>query len=206
MYKYNYHKNIFWTNDSNIKYISKNNFNPYILSKLIKNEFKKNNNNKYFYLLTLNSIFINHKLNIILMTHTNKIPFKKKLDYSNFLIIYLLKYISFENNINLNILEILLSKIFYLLKQDKYIKRGNKKQSYNFCKYKYKCKSFYVKKSCNFDHYCYNKLCIDIQNLIHNLYKLSKEDIKKYIVTIHYVIDHLYDEYFMYRYINNINK
>ena len=204
MYEYNYLKKKLWIDNLNINNLNNLNLNPYLLNKFIKNEYKKIINNKYFYLLEFNSVFINFKLNNILLTNKEYINQLQKIEYSNFLIVYLLKYISFVNKNNFKKIDLLLSKISYFLKKNNF-KLINKKQSYNFCKYSYKCKCYYNNNKCKFDHYCYNKLCIDIQNLKNNFYNLSKENIKKYIVTIHFVIEHIYDEYFMYRYINNIN-
>lgn len=203
MYQYNFLKNKLWIKDINFQKNNElSNTNPYLLNKIVRNEFKKVNNNKYFFLLDYSSIFITFKLNNILLTNNYH---NKKLEYSHFLIIYLLKYISFSNQNDINIIKIILQKILFFLKPHKFELFNKKKQSYNFCKYSYKCKCFYKFKNCKFDHYCYNKLCIDIKNLNNNLYDLSKENIKKYIVTIHFVIEHIYDEFFMYRYINDIN-
>lgn len=205
MYQYNFLKNRLWITDITLTNNELININPYLLNKIVRNEFKKVNNNKYFFLLDFSSIFITFKLNNILLINNDN---SKKLEHSHFLIVYLLKYTSFYSENNYDMIKIILKKILFFLKPYKFIashKRESKNQSYNFCKYSYKCKCFYKNKKCKFDHYCYYKICIDIKNLHDNLYNLSKENIKKYIVTIHFVVDHIYDEYFMYRYINDIN-
>lgn len=201
-YHYNFEKKNLWIQDIN-PYSHNTNLNPYFLLNMIKDENKKNNNNKYFYLFNIDSIFINYKLTNILLTKPFHISLVKKIEYANFLIIYLLKYISFTNTINFKLTEQILLQIFHCLKPFKF-RMIHKKQSYNFCKYNYKCKSYYKKKKCNFDHFCYNKVCIDIQNIIQQINNRPNIDsLKKYIVTVHYVIEHIYDEYFMYRYINS---
>ena len=200
-YNYNFQKKKLWIQNINLNNHNKN-LNPYFLLNMIKDENKKINNNKYFYLFSFDSIFITYKLNNILLIQSFNILLPKKIEYSNFLIIYLLKYISFTNTINITLIKKILSQILYFLKPFKF-KMIYKKQSYNFCKYNYKCKSYYKKKNCNFDHYCYNKVCIDIKNILNQVNILNIENFRKYIVTIHYVIEHIYDEYFMYRYINN---
>lgn len=202
MYKYNYNleRSQLWTKNVNLDNYNKI-INPYYLLNMIKDEYSKINNNKYFYFFNINSVFIIFKLNNILLIKSFHISLSKKIEYSNFLIIYLLKYISLNNDIDLKVIKQILLKIFQFLKPFKF-KIIKKKQSYNFCKYNYKCKSF-VKKKCDFDHFCYTKVCIDIQNIIYQIDKLNSDSLKKYIVTIHYVLEHIYDEYFMYRYIND---
>jgi len=200
MYNYNYLKNKLWSLNINFKDYNKG-LNPYLLLKIIKEENNQNNNNKYFYLLDNNSIFIIHKLNNIILIKLKYLKIVKKLEYSHFLILYLLKYISFNNEIKYQVIENILKKIFYFLKPLKF-KMNNKKQSYNFCKYNFQCKLYYEKKNCCFDHYPYGKLCIDIKNIITNIEHYNNENLKKYIVTVHYVIEHIYNEFFMYRYIN----
>lgn len=200
LYNYDYKANKRWTQDINLNHYDKN-INPYELLKMIKDENKKINNSKYFYLFDCNSIFIIHKLNNILLVKSFNINLNKKIEYSNFLIIYLLRYISFVNTISYNIVHKILSQILLFIKPLKY-KNINNKHSYNFCKYNYKCVSYYKKKKCDFDHCCYTKVSIDISNIINKIYKLDIDSLKKNIVTLHYVIEHIYNEFFMYRYIN----
>lgn len=200
LYNYDYKSNKLWTQDINLNHYDKN-INPYELLKMIKDENKKINNNKYFYLFDSDSIFIIHKLNNILLVKPSNINLNKKIQYSNFLIIYLLRYISFLNTISYNVVHKILSQILLFIKPLKY-KNINNKHSYNFCKYNYKCVSYYKKKKCDFDHCCYTKVSIDISNIINKIYKLDVDSLKKNIVTLHYVIEHIYNEFFMYRYIN----
>lgn len=201
-YNYNYNKKKFWVNDIKLnKYNEK--LNPYILLNIVKDQYKKINNNKFFYLEDIDSYLIKFRLINILLVSSNNINIQKKIEYSNFLIIYLLKNLSFQNFTNTNIILKILLKIFYFIKPYKF-KKIHKKQAYNFCKYNYKCKSYYEKKNCKFDHYSYHKICIDIQYIIDNKIYLDILNLKKYIVTLHYVIEHIYDEYFMYRYIKDI--
>ena len=133
IYTYNYNTNNLWIKNINVNNYNQN-LNPYLILKMIKDENKKNNNNKYFYLFNTDSIFIIHKLNNILLIKSFNINLNRKIEYSSFLIIYLLKYVTLVNKIDNKIVNKILLQIFNFLKTFE-LTTIHKKQSYNFCKY-----------------------------------------------------------------------
>lgn len=126
---------------------------------------------------------------------------------------HLVKYFLENNNINIIYLIdklTLLNKItFYLmnkLKQKEIIFNNQKplqRSSYKFCNYKANCKSQYSKNKnnkCKNDHFSYNKLYYDLNN-ISNFLSNNNNDINKYhkeiikcLNTINFVYKHMRDE------------
>lgn len=105
-----------------------------------------------------------------------------------------------------------IEKIDWILKVSKYFckklklpinkynkSRGLYRSSYRFCSYNYKCEYNYdIKryKGCYAQHYVHNSVYTDLLSLRHELLKdgIDVEEIKKTLVTISFVINHMHDE------------
>jgi hypothetical protein len=129
---------------------------------------------------------------------------KKEYEIINLLNKYCLK------NIKYNILLLISGLNNLLLLSDKLKKRLNQKNivnkkiynlifrcSYKFCKYKENCFFIYSNKKCYQDHYVHNMVSFDITmllNYLNNNIDINIKDVSKSIITLTYVINHMYNE------------
>ena len=176
---------------------------------LFKNKNNQVVNYKYFYIYNVNSIEILHKLNVIFLSDPEHLSFIKKIEFCDFLITYLSKSIQ---NIDMDILEKSFDFISLVLfkkclreilvnNQNKIFKRS----SYKFCTKTYQCEKYYKNnKSCLYDHIPTEKLRNDIVNIYNYLHEEDTDlkEINKSFNTILFVINSIYNENYMYLFMN----
>lgn len=129
---------------------------------------------------------------------------KKEYEIINLLNKYCLKNIKYNVKLLISGLDklLLLSNILKKRLNQKNI--VNKKMynlifrcSYKFCKYKENCLFIYNKKKCYQDHYVHNMVSFDINmllNYLNNNNNINNKDVSKSIITLTYVINHMYNE------------
>lgn len=158
-------------------------------------EFNNNinllNNNMY---IDINTISNNNSLYIL----------QKENEIIDILNKYCLKNSSYDFNLltkSLNVLLKLSNNLKKRLKQkDITLKHNNNlifRCSYKFCKYKENCLFNYSKKKCFQDHYVHNMVSFDTNILINYITtakNINYKDVSKSIITLSYVINHMYTE------------
>ena len=202
-------KSKLWTSSKNTNvYIQESiNSNDSLYEKraLFQNKHNQIMNYKYFYIYTIHSKEIVHKLNIILLSNPDHLSYIKKLEFCDFLITYLSK--SLHWSINKDTIEKsfeFIFKVFFpgnngcnikmLIKNNNY-----KRSSYKFCVNTYQCEKYYKKKKCFYDHLPTEKLMNDIVNIYFSLQETNKDfkEINKSLNTILFVISSVYNETYM---------
>lgn len=146
---------------------------------------------------------------ITLNTNTN-------LQYQNIMINYLSSYFNLkfiktcegDNNLMIDILKWLVSSSKFLANKidQLLIEPPNgeiKRSSYQFCNESFYCDKFYNKNiiTCDSHHYVHSLVYNDVLSIVNYLQKYDKlsendkQNIKKSLDTIKFVIDHMYNEY-----------
>ena len=184
-------------------YIKKNSININIKNNTTYYSSVENKENKYNEDIKL--LENNNYINIENIKKINSLHIlKKEYEIINLLNKYCLKNIKY----NIILLESGLNKLLLLSNILK--KRLNQKNivnkkmynlifrcSYKFCKYKENCSFIYNNKKCYQDHYVHNMVSFDI-NMLLNYFKnndnINNKDISKSIITLTYVINHMYNE------------
>ena len=187
----------------NYDYIKKNSININIKNTTTYYNSIEDNENKYNKNIKL--IEDNNYINIENIKNMNSLRIlKKEYEIINLLNKYCLKNIKY----NIILLKNGLNKLLLLSNLLK--KRLNQKNiidkkmynlifrcSYKFCKYKENCLFIYNNKKCYQDHYVHNMVSFDI-NMLLNYFKnnenINNKDISKSIITLTYVINHMYNE------------